>query len=229
MIVKLIFIPISIPHNCPAVIAPSLLACDLSSMASEAMRVLVAGADSLHIDVMDGHFVPNLSFGAPVIKCLRKNVPSADFDVHLMVTNPEKWVDDMADAGANRFTFHVEVANGGVDISETIRSVKERGMQVGLALKPDTPVDVVTPFIDQLDHVLVMTVEPGFGGQSFMEDMMPKVAALRAQWPSLNIQVDGGLSPTTINYAAAAGANMIVAGSAVFKADPKTVISQLRQ
>lgn len=192
-------------HSCPADIGPSLLACDLSSMASESIRVLEAGADSLHIDVMDGHFVPNITFGAPVIKCLRKSVPNAIFDVHLMVTNPEKWIDDMADAGTNRFTFHIEVSEFGVDILETIALAKRRGMLVGLALKPDTPVESVFPFMEHLNHVLIMTVEPGFGGQSFRENMMAKVAALRMAYPSMHLQVDGGLSPSTIQAAATAG------------------------
>lgn len=156
-------------------IGPSLLACDMSNMASESLRVLDAGADYLHLDVMDGHFVPNLTFGAPIITCLRKNVPGAIFDVHLMVSNPEQWVDDMAAAGANIFTFHIEVEGHKIELIQKIRS---KGMKVGIALKPKTPVEDVIPLIDFVDLVLIMTVEPGFGGQKFMQDMMPKVRAI---------------------------------------------------
>jgi ribulose-phosphate 3-epimerase len=176
---------------------------------------------------MDGHFVPNLTFGAPVLKCLRKHTEGI-FDVHLMVTNPEKWIDDMASSGANIFTFHVEVANEGVDINTTIDLVRAKGMSVGLAMKPGTMVESVFPFVEKVDQILVMTVEPGFGGQSFMECVLPKVAILRERYPSLNIQVDGGLSLETIEKAARAGANVIVAGTSVFK-DPETVIPALRR
>lgn len=158
-----------------ALIGPSVLACDMSNLTAESMRVLEAGADFLHLDVMDGHFVPNLTFGAPIISSLRKNVPHAVFDVHLMVSNPERWVDDMALAGANIFTFHVEV-----DLSENekhalIAAIKAKNMKVGISIKPKTPVEDILPFLEALDLVLVMTVEPGFGGQKFMTEMMPKV------------------------------------------------------
>lgn len=176
---------------------------------------------------MDGHFVPNLTFGAPVIKSLRQNTHGI-FDVHLMVTNPEKWIDDMANSGANIFTFHVEVSEYGVDVESTIELVKSKGMSVGLALKPGTPVESVFPFVDKVDQILVMTVMPGFGGQSFMEDMLPKVSTLRERYPNLNIEVDGGLSLKTIDKAAIAGANVIVAGTSVFQ-DPETVIPELRK
>lgn len=180
---------------------------------------------------MDGHFVPNLTFGAPVISSLRKHVPNAMLDVHLMVSEPGKWVDDMKAAGADAFTFHVEVApeNGASDHTPLVRRIKSTGMKVGMAVKPGTPIDSLFPYEDLLDQILVMTVEPGFGGQKFMHEMMDKVSVARARWPDKDIQVDGGLAVDTIDVAAKAGANMIVAGSAVFKGCPAEVISILKR
>ncbi|KAG1652575.1 Ribulose-phosphate 3-epimerase [Nymphon striatum] len=207
-------------------IGPSILNADLASIASESQRLLDSGADFLHLDVMDGHFVPNLTFGHPLVKCLRKAIPSTFFDLHMMVSDPEKWVVPMYDAGATQYTFHIEATD---EPRELIRQIKENGMKVGIAMKPGTPVQTVDPFIDDIDMVLIMTVEPGFGGQQFMVDMMPKIKYLRSKYKLLNIGVDGGVGPSTIEHCAEAGANMIVSGTATVKSDnPSGVMSNLK-
>ena len=200
-------------------IAPSLLSCDFSKMGYEIERMDKAGADWMHLDVMDGHCVPNITFGAPVIKTVR-GYTDKPFDVHLMISEPLKYIDDFADAGADIITFHVECDS---DIDETIEKIKSRGIKAGLVIKPNTPASSVFPYLEKLSLVLVMTVEPGFGGQSFMADMLPKVAEIKEECKrrglDILIEADGGIGEATIAQAAEAGIDVCVAGTAVFKAE----------
>ena len=200
-------------------IAPSLLSCDFSRFGEEIARMDKAGADFMHLDIMDAHFVPNLTFGAPVIKFVRE-YSEKPFDVHLMISEPLKYIEDFSKAGADIITFHIESDS---PVQETIDKIKSFGIKPGLVIKPGTPVESVFPYLSDLYMVLVMTVEPGFGGQSFMADMMPKVEALKAKREELSldflIEADGGIADNTIAIAAKAGVDVAVAGTAVFKAE----------
>lgn len=207
-------------------ISPSMLASDFANLEAELKKCENAGAELIHLDVMDGHFVPNITIGAPVIKAL-KSVCNVPFDVHLMISEPLKYIEDFADAGAELICFHIESES---DTQNTIDKIIACGCKAALAVKPNTSIDTVYPFMDKLSMVLVMTVEPGFGGQSFIADMMPKIEKLRADYPDVDIQVDGGINAETIKLCAKAGANVFVAGSAVFKSeDPAETISLLKR
>ena len=211
-------------------ISPSMLSCDFSEMGKEAEEISKSGADMLHLDVMDGHFVPNITFGAPMIKSIRKSSDIV-FDVHLMISDPLKYAEDFVKAGADIITFHVESDS---DIEKTIEKIRSLSCKVGLSVKPGTPIDVVFPYLDKIDMVLVMTVEPGFGGQKFKEDMMEKIVLIKnkldERGKTIYIQVDGGVNEKTISVCAKAGANVFVAGSAIFGAENYAdAISSLRK
>lgn len=210
-------------------ISPSILSADFTILGDELKSMEKAGADYLHVDVMDGNFVPNISFGMPVIKSARK-AADIPFDVHLMIDSPSRYIEKFAECGADIITIHLEAEE---NIIDTLRKIKSLGIKAGLSIKPVTPIETVVPYLPLLDLLLIMTVEPGFGGQKFMHDMLPKIFAAAEMIQGGNydceLEVDGGINVETAELAKRAGANVLVSGSCLFSApDRAERIAQLR-
>ena len=207
-------------------ILPSLLAADFGRLADEILRAEASGADALHLDIMDPHFVPNMSFGPSIVDFCRKACPGFYRNVHLMMSRPDLYLGKFASAGAQTIQIHVEAD---CDLHTELRRIRALGAKPAIVLNPETPVERLYPYLDEADEVLVMTVHPGYGGQKFIADCLPKVTWLRERRPSLDIMIDGGGNAETIPLSAKAGANQFVAGSYLFKqADMKSAVADLR-
>lgn len=209
------------------IVSPSILSADFNNLEYDVRKIMSAGAEWIHFDVMDGHFVPNLSFGIPVLKALRK-IPEAFLDVHLMISQPENLIDAFCDSGADLVTVHYE-ASSEENIAWCLKRIREKGKKSGISLKPGTSAEVLRKFEGLYDLVLIMTVEPGFGGQKFMSDMVSKIAQVKSLNSDCYVEVDGGINAETVKLCSEAGANVIVAGSYVFgNSDYKAAIESLR-
>ena len=213
-------------------IAPSMLSADFSAMGDELERVIKAGADVIHLDVMDGVFVPNITFGIKMVRDLKKRAEGKPLDCHLMIVSPEKYVKKFAEAGADYITVHYEACKE--NLAEVLKSIKQCGVKCGLVINPDTPVEKIEKDIPLCDMVLVMSVFPGFGGQKFIEDVLPKIAEVKklveATGKDIDIEIDGGITRDNVKAVKLAGANVIVAGSTVFnEKDRAAVIKYLRE
>lgn len=202
-------------------IAPSILSADFGRMAEDCDQVIRAGADLLHVDVMDGHFVPNLTMGPDMVRGIKRRLPGAFLDVHLMVAKPAMYVEPFKAAGADHITFHAEVV-GGTSAVDLANRIRQTGMTAGLAINPGTPASEILPVVAHFDLVLVMSVNPGFGGQAFIASVLAKVREIRSRLrPNQRLQMDGGLGPSTATSAIEAGCDTIVAGSAIFSHPPE--------